>query len=493
MSDHDNPQTTGDAAAEEARGRSQRVRRGRRGGRLDATAVVAVVLVLIAAGALLLTRPDDWSEQTMSPRDATLRSATLVCPSALAGKDAVGVASASDGSGSGSGSARTVTIAGDGAGAGSVRTVPGGVAPVAARTGGVVLTGSGPEAAGLVAGRSSRLPLAAADCPQPVGDEWFTGLSAGPDNNSSIELTNPNKGSGVVDITVVDAHGVVDEPKLRGVAVPGGASRTIDLQDLMPQGGSLAIHASVVRGQVAVDVRDRSGQVSGGTPSEEWLGGQELPARQNLLVGYPAQAQSRTLAIANPGESQVTATVKLVTPDAVLTPSGAPQVSIPPESVATVRLQDLLAQPVAKDAYGVEVDASGSVTATLRSITGGDLAETVPAGSVSGPSALVLPTGSGVRSKTVALAGASGVGAATIVSRDASGKELDSQRVALKQQQGATVDVPAGAAVVELRPERVSVKAAVVLAGRGRAGAAVVPFRELALSAQLPAVAPGLG
>lgn len=425
----------------------------------------------------------------MSPRDATLRSATLVCPSALAGKDAVGVASTSGGSGRSGGSGE-VTVAG--AGAGSVRTVPGGVAPVTAQKGGVVLTGSGRDAAGLVAGRSSRLPLAAADCSQPVGDEWFTGLSAGPDNNSSIELTNPNKGSGVVDITVVDAHGVVDEPKLRGVAVPGGSSRTIDLQDLMPQGGSLAIHTSVVRGQVAVDVRDRSGQVSGGTPSEEWLGAQDLPARQNLLLGYPARAESRTLAIANPGENQVTATVKIVTPDAVLAPAGAPQVSIPPQSVATVRLQGLLTQPVAKDAYGVEVDASGSVTATLRSVAGGDLAETVPATSVSEPSALVLPTGSGVRTKTVALAGASGVGAATIVSRDASGKELDSQRVALKQQQGATVDVPAGAAVVELRPERVSVRAAVVLAGRGRAGSAVVPFRELALSAQLPAVAPGL-
>ena len=487
MSDHETPETPHTAETSAATGRRSegRVRRGARSSRLDLTAVIAVVLVLVAGVALLLTRPDGWNQPTMAAEQAALRSVTLVCPGALEGKDAVGVATTASGGGD-------VDVKGEGARGDSVPLVDGGVAPVAARKGGVVLTASGRAASGLVAGRSSRLPLAATSCTSPSGDQWFTGLGAGPVHNSTIELTNPNKGSGVVDITVVDEKGVVDVPGLRGVAVPGGSSRSIDLQDLMPQKGSLAIHATVVRGQVAVSVRDRSAQLVGGSGSEEWLGGQELPSRSNLLIGYPDGAASRSLTIANPGDSQVTATVKLLTPDSVLTPAGAPQVQVAPQTVATVPLQGLLGKPVAQDAYGVEVDASGPVTAALRSIGNGDLAETVPATPITGTSAVVLPTGVGVRTKTVELAGSSGVGAATIVSRDATGKELSSKRVALKQQQGATLDVPAGAAVVEIRPEKVSVSAAVVLAGRGGAGAAVVPFGELALSARVPSVAPGL-
>lgn len=464
--------------------REPRVRRGR-SGRLDLTAIVAVVVVLLTAGALLLTRPDGWTQPTAAARRTTLSSTTLVCPTALDGKDAVGVTTTTTRGGQ-------VALAGKGARADSATLVSGGAATVPARGGGIVVSASGPSATGLAAGRSSRQPLAATDCAPPAADEWFTGLGAGPIHNSSIELTNPNKGSGVIDITVIDKDGVVDVPGLRGVAVPGGSTRTIDLESLMPQGGSLAIHSTVVRGQIAVAVRDRAGQLIGGAHSEEWLAGQSVPAAQNLLLGYPKDASARSLIVANPGNDQVTATVKLVTPDSVLSPADAPQIQIPPDSVATVSLQGVMSKSVAADAYGIEVDASGPVTATLRSLSNSDLAVTVPATGLSGASALVLPTGRGVSTKTVALAGSSGVGAATVISRDADGKQLDSQRVALKQQQGATVDVPADAVVVEVRPERVSVCASMVLGGRGRDGAAVVPFRPQSTSAEVPSVAPGL-
>lgn len=465
--------------------REPRVRRGRAARRLDLTAVVAVVLVALTAGALLLTRPDGWSQPTAAAREATVRSATLVCPTALAGEDAVGVATTATQGGE-------VGVAGDGAQAGSVTLAPGGAAAVRARQGSLVLSASGAAADGLVAGRSSRRPLSATDCAPPAADEWFTGLGAGPVHNSSIVLTNPNKGSGVVDVTVIDKSGVVNVPGLRGVAVPGGSTRTIDLASLMPQGGSLAIHAVVVRGQVGIAVRDRAGELTGDAHSEEWLGGETVPSPTSLLLGYPSHASARSLVVANPGQDQVTATVKLVTPDSVLAPAGSPTIQVPPDTVATVSLEDLMSKPVADGAYGIEVDASGPVTATLRSVAAGDLATTVPAAPLSGASALVLPAGRGVASKTVALAGSSGVGAATVISRDADGKQLASKRVALEQQQGDTVDVPAGAVVVEVRPEGVSVSAAILVAGHGRDGAAVIPFRPQSTSAQVPAVAPGL-
>jgi len=487
MSDREHTGSHAAVPAEGAARQERRVRRGRTSRRFDATVLVAVVLVLAAAAALWLTRPEGWSEPKQAAREAALRSATLICPAALRGKDAVGVATTATKAAGGE-----AALTGKGAAADSVSLAPGKVTPAEADKDGLVISAVGNASAGLVAGRSSRRPLAATECRPPAGEEWFTGLGAGPVHNSTIELTNPNKGSGVVDITVLDKNGVVDIADLRGVAVPGGSSRTIDLQKLMSRTGSLAIHTSVVRGQVAVAVRDRSGQLVASSGSEEWLAPQGAPRTSNLLLGYPKHATSQSLVIANPGDNQVTASLKLVTPDAVISPQGAPDVQIPPHTVATVALNGLLDKPVAEDAYGIELDASGPVTTTLRSVAHGDLAVTAPAGPVSVASALVVPAGKGVTHKTVDLAGASGVGAAMVVSRDADGKQLDSTRVALKQQQGATVDVPAAAALVEVRPDRVSVSAALLVRGDGDAGAAVLPFREVAVSARVPAVAPGL-
>jgi hypothetical protein len=182
-------------------------------------------------------------------------------------------------------------------------------------------------------------------------------------------------------------------------------------------------------------------------------------------------------------------TLKLVTPDAVLAPADAPTVEVPPESVATIPVQKVLGLRVAEDAYGIEVDATGPVTATLRSVAGGDLTVTTASVPVTGTTALVLPTGEGVSTKRIALAGATAVGAVTVVSRAADGRELGSERLALQPQQGGLVEVPAGAALVEIVPERTAVAAAAYVSGRGGAS---VPFRQLVTAASVPAVGVGL-
>lgn len=464
-----------------------RVRRGSLRRRLDPTLVLAIVLPVVAAVALLLTRPDAWTEGDQSPVDAPLHSQTLICPGAMRGDDGAGVTTLAAGSGGAGGSAGRVTVGG---GSGStVESTPGRVSDVPVTDGSVVLSASGADASGLVAGRGSSRPLSATDCAPPVADEWFTGLGAGPAHNSTIELTNPNDGSAVVDVEVFGHDGPADVPQLRGIAVPGHASRSFDLNKIVARLDALAIHTTVVRGQAAVAVRDRSGQLIGKSGAEEWMPPQAAPALRTLLLGLPLEGESHTLMVANGGDDQVTATVKLITPDSVLTPAQAPQVTLPPGTVQSVDLHKLLGSKVADDAFGLEVDAGGPVTASLRSVVGGDLAVTAPGASVSQPTALVLPAGPGVRSARVAIAGATHVGAVTLVSRNAHGRQLASKRVAVKPQQGAYVDLPAGTALVELRPERTAVAASVVLSGRGEA---VVPFRTLVTRAEMPAVAPGL-
>ena len=472
-----------------------RVRRGTLRRRLDPTLVLAIVLPVVAVVALLLTRPDAWTQAAESPHRATLTSQTLVCPGAMRGADAVGVtALAAEAAGSG-GSGGGVTVSGTGAGStggasgSSVDVSTGRLADVDAGDGSVVLSASGASAPGLVAGRGSTGPVSATDCAPPAADQWFTGLGAGPAHNSTIELTNPNDGSAVVDVDVLGRSGVADAPQLRGIAVPGHASRSFDLNKLIPRLDALAIHTTVVRGQVSVAVRDRSGQLIGTSGSEEWLPPQSAPATRTLLLGVPHEGEAHTLTLANGGDDQVTVTVKLVTPDAVLSPEQAPTVSLPPETVRAVDVEKLVDAKVSADAFGLEIDATGPVAAALRTVSGGDLAITGPGDPVDGPAALVLPSGGSVDTKHVAIGGATHVGAVTVVSRTAEGRELASKRVAVQPQQGAYVDVPAAAAIVEVRPERTAVTASAVVQGRGLA---VVPFRQLVTEAEKPSVAPGL-
>ncbi|MFT4081131.1 MAG: DUF5719 family protein [Nocardioides sp.] len=473
--------------------RERRVRR-QRSGRFEMTMVVAVVLVIVVAGALALDRSGSWSQPTAGPATAALSRAAVVCPPTgeSSGSDETATGAGTVLAASLGGASGDLSVSGDGAtGADQSVSVDADTpAEVEAGSGSVVLSARGDLAAGLVAGRSTRGPLAATDCGAPTAEEWFTGLGAGAVHDSTLDLTNPNSGAAVVDVTVLTRSGEVDVSSLRGIAVPGGSTRSFDLLSLLHRRGMIALHTVVTRGEVVASVRDRSTHLTGKGGSSEWLAGQEQPARSNLLLGLPDNASSSTLTIANPGENQVTATLKLVTPSAVLTPADAPEISIAPSSVVSVDLGDVLSGDAAEDAYGIEVTGSGAVTAALRTVRAGDLALTTPSAQVSARTAVLTPVGVGT--KQVLLAGATGVGVVTVVSRAADGSELDSTKVAIKQQQGAVVDVPRAAAMVEIEPRRTRVAASVLLAGRGRRGAAVVPFRELVTAAEVPSVQPGL-
>jgi hypothetical protein len=158
---------------------------------------------------------------------------------------------------------------------------------------------------------------------------------------------------------------------------------------------------------------------------------------------------------------------------------------VPPESATQVSLSSVLGSAAAQDAVGLEVRASGPVSATLRSLVGGDLAHTTAGPALRSGTSVVLPPGD----KQLVLAGASGVGAVSVVARSASGKALDRSRAEVRPGQGALVDVPPGTALLSVTPERASVHAAVVVTG---AGAAVVPLADPVLNGLVPDVRPGL-
>ena len=467
--------TPGRRAAARARDGAGRARR------LDPTSVAAVVLVVLVAGTLASVRPDAATRASRPAEQVPLAQAAVVCPSALDGRSGtvttLAVATAGESAGS-------LTLTADDA-VGSVDVAPGQVTVLPAEDRPLVVAGAGELAPGIVAGLSSSAPLTAHDCRPASAEQWFTGVGAGPTHASVLELVNPHAGPAVVDVELLGQDGPVEAGTLRGIAVPGRSSQQVDLGQAVPRTGVLALHATVVRGQLGIAVRDRGERLTGGVTTEDWLPAQSAPEREALLLGVRPGGGRHTLALANAGDDEVRATIRLVTPDSVFAPEGLDPVVVAPHSVTQTELDDVLASEVAADAIGVVVEASGRVTSSLRSVVDRDLAITAPGESVREATTVLLPEGA----KTLLLGGADAVGVATVVARAADGTQVLEERLSLAPDQGAALDLPAETASVTVTPQRTGVQGAVRLTG---GGLAVLRLRELVRTAALPAVGPAL-
>jgi hypothetical protein len=440
---------------------------------VDITLVLAIALPLVVALALFLTNPGFGTGYFHLPTAQPLTRATVVCPGSVGSGDEVGVAA------SGSGE---VTVGENG----SATVPPNGVGVADAAKGPVVISASGATAPGLVATRSSMDPVTAAPCISPRADQWFTGVGAGPTHDSYVELVNPNPGSAIADLTLLGDTGPIDVPDLRGIAVPGHASQVIDLGKVVPTQSALALHAVVERGQVAIAVRDRAAQLVGTGFDEDWLPAEARPSSSSLLLGLASGSGSRQLTVANPGNLEVTASVRLVSANSIYTPDGAPTLDIGPESVRRIDVAKLLQDAGADGALGIQIEASGAVTASLRSVVGGDVSVITRTARMTTASSAVVPVGP----KQLVAGAASRVGALTVVTHNAAGKRLSSQRVALSPRQGVSVRLPDAAVRVDVTPDQTAFRGSVMLSASG--GTAIVPLQRLQVTSEVPFVKPGL-
>jgi hypothetical protein len=446
--------------------------------------VLAVVLPVVAALTLLLLQPDRVEPRGEHPVATPLTSASVVCPNALpgTGTDQLGVSIL--------GADPEAKVEGDlqvglgpsaaplGVRTRRVSTAPPGLGPT-------VVTGSGDLAPGLVAGRSQTAPLAAIDCAPPVADQWFTGVGADATHDSVVELVNPNAGQAIADITVRSPQGVLDVAALHGVPVPGNSSVQLDLGQIAPNRAELSLEVHTSRGRLAVHVADSYDELGSGATGQDWLPAQAEPATANLLLGLTGGAGERTLVLANPGASEVRATISVVTPASTFAPTDVEPVRVAPDSTAAVSLDAVLAKAAKDGAIGLLVESNGPVTTSLRQFAGADLSLLTAAPAVDETTAVVVPAGP----KHLLLAGADAAGGATVTSYSARGKQLDQQVVELGPGAGADLTLPDEAAMVTVTPQGTAVRAAVLLSGTGTA---VVPLRELVLTGLVPDVRPGV-
>ena len=415
----------------------ERVARGLRA-RLNLTAVLAVLLPALTIGALALVRPADVDEPSHPPRETELNLAILTCPSSIGDGREVLVASAT-------GRAGEVELSQSGAVTTTTVDVPADL-PATATPGPrpVTVRGTDAMAPGLVASRQAEGP-AASSCRPPESDQWFTALGAAARHTSVIELVNPDPGPAVADITVIGPRGPVDAPSLRGITVPGGRSIRLDLAREIPLRGELAAHVEVSRGRLGVHATDSFDELGRGDAGVDWLPAQQ-PGEDLLLLGLPPGTGSRALVLANAGDDEARAVVRVVTEDSTFRPEGLEDVRVPPGSVTRVPLSAILGTAVQDGAVGVQVEATHPLTATLRSFVDGDVSHAVPLPIVTEATQVILPAG-----RATVLLSSTSVGSAEVLARlPGGGKKV--QKVDLAPGRTVSVKLPEDAVLVQVTP-----------------------------------------
>lgn len=456
----------------------ERVARGLRA-RLNLTAVLAVVLPVLTVGALALVSAPEAETATHPPSQTGLNLAIQTCPGTISGDKTVAVANAAGASGS-----VEVTEAGSESPTSvDVRTDRPTIETVGDKA--LVVRGSDDLAPGLVSGRFDAGP-AAVVCREPEPDQWFTGLGAAARHSSVIELVNPDPGPAVADITVIGPRGPVDAPSLRGITVPGGRALSLDLSREIPMRGELAARVEISRGRLGVHATDSFDELGRGEAGTDWLAPQ-LPGTDLTLLGLPQGTGTRALVLANDGDDEVRATLRVVTEDSAFQPKNLDEVRVPPGSTVRVPLSAILGAAVQDGALGVSVEATHPVTATLRSFVGGDVSHAVPLPLVADATLALVPE-VGPQGRATVLVTSDGVGSAEVLARlSGGGKKVVT--VELKPGTTQVVDLPKRTVLVQVTPTGTGVRAALLVED---GGAAVTGLRELVRTGLVPDVRPAL-
>jgi hypothetical protein len=451
--------------------------------RIDIVVALAVALpAVVGLGLAAVGARHDAATEVVPPVSTDLTSATLACPPpAGKGSGPVVVARSPQTAGG------PVAVQQAGGKGQLVKHAPAQVpvspdrpASLGAPTS-LVLDASGAAAPGLVAGR--REVAAAAPCTTPAYDEWYVGLGASAANDTVFTLTNPDAGQAVVDTTLIGLSGPLPADRLRGLVVPGHTTMTVDLARTAPSRATFAAHVVVSRGRVGISAQHRYDRLGGAPVVTDFVPPQAGPDTSNLLLG--ASVKSRSLYLANPGDNEVQATVRVLGPESVFTPTGSKSYAVPAQSVRRVDLGKAVSSSAAKGMIGLVVESDEPLLATTRGMANGDLSIVGASPLVTGPTAAIVPDAD----TKLLLGGATRTGVVNVTVTDAKGKVLMAHKsIDIGAQRGASLALPRGAAVVTLDPRNTFVSASLLAIARN--ASSVVPIRDTVVHAEVPAVHP---
>jgi hypothetical protein len=300
-------------------------------------------------------------------------------------------------------------------------------------------------------------------------------------HDTVLSINNPRSGQAVVDVDVYGANGPVEGPGLHGLTVPAGTTKLIDLAKSAPAVGDLAVSVIATRGLVATTAADRFAPGVVGKAVQEWLPGQSLPSTTVTMAGLPSKVDKAALVVVNPRQVDAIVSVEVVGTTGTFAPKDVPPVTVAPGSVASVSIGSVFNG----DPLALKVTSTQPVTASVRTVTGGDVAFSTGVRPIRGTTAFAVPRGTG----DLVLSSAGRASSVELTAYDASGKQLLDRSVDVAKASSVGTRLPAGTRYVRLVAAAADAVAGFSVSdATGVATAGIVPAISSVL---LPVVRPG--
>jgi Family of unknown function (DUF5719) len=316
---------------------------------------------------------------------------------------------------------------------------------------GVLVDGQGELAQGLWASVSSSATkgesagLAVAGCLAASPEYLFTGLSERQGQHAQVQLVNPDQIEARVDLELYDADGPLpNADSRRGISVPGGDRRTLDLDDLAAGSKMLTARVKVTTGRVGAFAL-QSAEVGETTGGSDWAAPGDI-ATSLVLPGVSPSAGGVRLAVATLGQDSGTATIEVIDTTGAHRPSGHETLRLSPGQVKEVVLSDVFDGGAASVRVTGDVDLTAglAMTAGPRLTSGdaprpGDLALAGPAVPLRG--AVVFAGRTGATRTAVQLTALGKDTSAVVRIREPDGSVVSTKIVSLKADTTSRVDL----------------------------------------------------
>nr|WP_155998639.1 DUF5719 family protein [Streptomonospora sp. PA3] len=328
-----------------------------------------------------------------SPDTAPIQSALRMCPPPQGDDRASQAAAFATGPGGGSGG--ELSAAENSGEAAAVGEPAEAGTPWSADTGGAerhtAVTARGAAAAGLEVAQTTigedGAYAAAVRCPEPAISTWFAAPGGTDLEELRLLLANPDEEAATANVDVYVEGGPVYSEETRGVSVAGHDHAEVDLTELIQGSRAAVVHVRTNSGRVAASLfADRGGS------GQDWVPPAVAPAGTQVVPALPPGGGDRRLLIAAPGDTPVTADVRLYTDEGRVEHESFADVSVPPAASTSLGLD-----PLGQSPGTVVVEADGPVVVGVASARSGgdDTAYAAAAPPLQGPlhATAVVPAG----------------------------------------------------------------------------------------------------
>jgi hypothetical protein len=336
--------------------------------------------------------------------------------------------------------------------------------------------------------------LKAAPCLAPATSHWFPGLGATDADRTDLILSNPDDAQAQVDLRFYGRSGRVAVPGSPGVLIRAHESRTVSLSSLVEAEDVLSVSVQASEGRVtAVAKRTQTDQLK--PAGVDWQIPSASPSTVVVIPGVPEGPGDRELVVTNPSRTRVRVGVQILGFQGPFEPSGAASLDVPPESTATVSLEDGLARQAASVKLTSNLPVTGSVTSTSRRGGAGiDLAVQSAAVPLIRSGVSAVATSNGADSELIVSNSGDGDVQLSFEVLSYDGVRLRTDDVVLGPNSTATrrLNSPAPSYLVVKVPDGSSIVGGVVLTQPDRdvAGLATIPLGSPDLASRAPATRP---